>query len=489
MKTISQIHEELISKKKTVRNIVDEYLHIIMNHEKRVNINLEDEKDINAILGLFDKSKIDQQIDIAQKMIDMGNANIFTGIPVILKDNILMDDEIFSSGSKMLENYKATYDSSLVKKLKDAGAVMIARANMDEFAMGSSGENSAYNATKNPIDISRVPGGSSSGPAASVCYGAAPISFGSDTGGSVRIPADFCGIVGYKPSYGSISRYGLMAMGSSLDQIGPFTNNVEDSEFAFDLLSFYDSNDATSISQEVRDKNNKDINFKKKIGIPTFLKNKELIAGVDENKLKDFYIAVEKLKENGYDVIDVELKDVEKALAIYYIICPAEVSSNLGRYDGVRYGLRVAGENTVENFINSRTAGFGDEVRRRIMTGTYILSAGYFDAYYNKAVAAREILKKEFEKVFKDVDAIITPVAPTYPWKIGEKNDPLSVYMTDIFAVPANMIGSPSISIPIKKRAEVNENNLPAGIQILAEIYKDKKLFAIAKDIEKILQK
>jgi len=488
MKTISKIHEELISKNKTVKEIVDEYISIIMSHEKRVNKDLEEDKNINAILGFFDEKKLEEQINFAQDLINKGESNMLTGIPVILKDNILLEGEIFSSGSKMLENYKATYDSSVVKKLKEAGAILLARANMDEFAMGSSGENSAYGNTKNPIDMTRVPGGSSSGPVASVCYGGAPVSLGSDTGGSIRIPADFCGVVGYKPSYGSISRYGLMAMGSSLDQIGPFTNNVEDAEFIFDTLSFYDKNDSTSIPEEVRNENNKDVNLKKKLGIPSFLKDKNLIAGIDENKLKDFYSAVEKLKVSGYEIIDVELKDVEKALAIYYIICPAEVSSNLGRYDGVRYGLSISGENTTENFINSRTAGFGDEVRRRIMTGTYILSAGYFDAYYNKAVIAREILKEEFKKVFKEVDAILTPVAPTYPWKFGEKSDPLLMYMTDIFAVPANMIGSPAISIPTKKIEEVNENNLPSGIHILADIYKDKKLFAIAKDIEKILK-
>ena len=277
MKTLKEIHKELISKEKSVREIVNESIEIIKNHEKRVNPNLDESKDINAILGLFSQKFIDDQIEKAQKMIDEGRANLFTGVPIILKDNILVEGEILSAGSKMLENYVATYDSSVVAKIKEVGGIILARANMDEFAMGSSTENSAYGVVKNPIDTSRIPGGSSGGSAASVAYGAAPVSLGSDTGGSIRLPAAFCNLVGYKPSYGSVSRYGLMAMGSSLDQIGPFTNSVEDAEEFFDLISFHDTKDSTSLKDEFR---NKEINLKKKIGIPKLLKDENLRKGM-----------------------------------------------------------------------------------------------------------------------------------------------------------------------------------------------------------------
>lgn len=486
MKTLKEIHKELISKEKSVREIVNESIEIIKNHEKRVNPNLDESKDINAILGLFSEKFIDSQIEKAQKMIDEGRANLLTGIPIILKDNILVEGEIISAGSKMLENYIASYDSSVVAKIKEAGGVILARANMDEFAMGSSTENSAYGVVKNPIDTSRIPGGSSGGSAASVCYGAVPLSLGSDTGGSIRLPAAFCNLVGYKPSYGSVSRYGLIAMGSSLDQIGPFANSVEDAEAFFDLISFHDSKDATSLKDEFR---NIEIDLKKKIGIPKILKDENIRKGIDGEILEDFENQINKIKEAGYEVVDVDLPNIDKALAIYYVICPAEVSSNMGRYDGVRYGLSIPGKNIVENFTNSRTAGLGDEVRRRILLGTYILSAGYFDAFYNKAVIAREILKQEFQKAFMHVDAIMTPTSSIFPWKFGEKSDPLAMYLADIFTVPANIVGSPSISIPTKKRENVNENVLPIGIQLTGDILEDKKLFKIAKEIEAIIQK
>ncbi|MDQ1282124.1 MAG: aspartyl-tRNA(Asn)/glutamyl-tRNA(Gln) amidotransferase subunit [Patescibacteria group bacterium] len=486
MKTLKEIHKELISKEKSVREIVNESIEIIKSHEKRVNKDLDEAENINAILGLFSQEFIDEQVEKAQKMIDEGHANLFTGVPIILKDNILVCGEIISAGSRMLENYVATYDSSVVAKIKESGGIILARANMDEFAMGSSTENSAYGVVKNPIDTSRVPGGSSGGSAASVAYGAAPLSLGSDTGGSIRLPAAFCNLVGYKPSYGSVSRYGLMAMGSSLDQIGPFANTVEDAEAFFDLISFHDPKDATSLKDEFR---NKEINLKKKIGIPKILKDESIRKGIEKEILEDFETQILKIKSAGYEVVDVDLPNIDKALAIYYVICPAEVSSNMGRYDGVRYGLSIPGKNTVENFTNSRTAGLGDEVRRRILLGTYILSAGYFDAFYNKAVIAREILKQEFQKAFVSVDAIMTPTASIFPWKFGEKSDPLAMYLADIFTVPANIIGSPSISIPTKKRENLSENILPIGIQLTGDILEDKKLFKIAKEIEAIIQK
>lgn len=486
MKTLSQIHEELISKKKTVQDIVSESISIINQNEKKFNSSLSDEKNINAIIGIYSDKFLKEQIEKAQHMIDEGKATKLTGVPIILKDNILVKGEGASAGSKMLENYIATYDSSVVEKLKSAGAILIGHANMDEFAMGGSGEYSAFGNTKNPIDLSRVPGGSSAGSAASVSAGYVPLSLGSDTGGSIRLPAAFTNLVGFKPTYGSVSRYGLMAMGSSLDQIGPFANNVEDAEILFDAISFYDEHDATSIGEDVRIKNN-NFDIKNKIGIPKILLEEKMKNGIDGEVWKDFEKQIENFKSLGYEIVEVDIPDIDKALAIYYVICPAEVSSNMGRYDGVRYGLSVPGKNTVENFINSRTEGLGDEVRRRILLGTYILSAGYFDAYYNKAVTAREVLKMQYAKAFEKVDAIMTPTSAVLPWKFGEINDPLQMYLVDLFTVPANIIGAPAISIPTTKRNEVNENNLPKGIHIVGDLFQDKKLFKIAKDLESIL--
>ena len=486
MKTLSQIHEELISKKKTVQDIVSESISIINQNEKKFNPSLADEKNINAIIGIYSDKFLKEQIEKAQQMINEGKATKLTGVPIILKDNILVKGERASAGSKMLENYIATYDASVVEKLKVSGAILLGHANMDEFAMGGSGEYSAFGNTKNPIDTSRVPGGSSAGSAASVSAGYVPISLGSDTGGSIRLPAAFTNLVGFKPTYGSVSRYGLMAMGSSLDQIGPFANNVDDAEALFDVISFSDEHDATSIGEEIRIKNN-NFDLKKKIGIPKILSEDKMKNGIDAEVWKDFEKQIENFKSLGYEIVEVDIPDIDKALAIYYVICPAEVSSNMGRYDGVRYGLSIPGKNTVENFINSRTEGLGDEVRRRILLGTYILSAGYFDAYYNKAVTAREVLKMQYAKALEKVDAIMTPTSAVLPWKFGEINDPLQMYLVDLFTVPANIIGAPAISIPTTKRSEVNENNLPKGIHLVGDLYQDKKLFKIARDLESIL--
>lgn len=363
-------------KEKTVKEVVNECVNDIKNKDK----------EINSILRVYSNSFLNKQIENAQKMLDEGKATKLTGVPIIIKDNILVKGEIVSAGSKMLENYTATYNASVIEKLKEMGAILIGSANMDEFAMGSSGETSYFGNTKNPIDTERVPGGSSAGSAASVSNGYVPLALGSDTGGSIRLPASFTNLIGFKPTYGSVSRYGLIAMGSSLDQIGPFANTVNDAEILFDTISFFDKNDATSINEEIRNKNNfiegdSKNNFKKVIGIPKILNDEKMKKGIDPLILKDFEKQKENFKSIGYEVIEVDIPDIDKALAIYYVICPAEVSSNMGRYDGVRYGLSVPGENTIQNFTNSRSAGLGDEVRRRILLGTYILSAGYFDAY------------------------------------------------------------------------------------------------------------
>ncbi|MEA4910526.1 Glutamyl-tRNA(Gln) amidotransferase subunit A [bioreactor metagenome] len=487
MKTLKEIHQDLISKKITVRQLVDQSIETIKNNEKKFNDKVSEDKNLNAVIDFYSAAFINDQIDKAQKMIDEGKEELWTGVPILVKDNILVAGEKVSAGSKMLENYKATYDASIIEKLKEKGVILLGRTNMDEFAMGSSGETSAYGPAKNPVDLERVPGGSSAGSAASVAAKYVPLALGSDTGGSICLPSAFCNLVGFKPTYGSVSRYGLIAMGSSLDQIGTFTTNVDDAESFFDILSFFDKKDSTSIPEEKRKEIN--LNIKKKIGVPKILNKEEIKKGIDSKILEDFETQIKNFKTLGYEVKEVDIPNMDKALAIYYILCPAEVSSNMGRYDGVRYGLSVLGGNTVENFTNSRTAGLGNEVRRRILLGTYILSAGYFDAYYNKAVIAREILKAEFEKVFEEVDVVMTPTSAMLPWKFGEITNPLSMYLADLFTVPANIIGAPAISIPTTKREEVNPDNLPKAIHLIGNLFEDKKLLKISKDFEDFIQK
>jgi aspartyl-tRNA(Asn)/glutamyl-tRNA(Gln) amidotransferase subunit A len=467
MKSIKQLHEDLKSGSLTVEALVDEC-------KKTMG---DKDKNIHALLGMYSESLINSQIQKAKDMFADGTATALTGIPIVIKDNILVKGELATAASKILENYHATYDATVIKKLKEAGAILIARANMDEFAMGGSTENSAFGVTKNPHDITRVPGGSSGGSAAVVAYGGAPVSLGSDTGGSIRQPASFCGVVGLKTTYGDVSRYGVMAMGSSLDQIGPFGKTVEDVEEVYKIITGNDPFDATSLPAEKR---KHDGNFNKKIGVPTSFINRE---GMDSEVLKNFNESIDKLKNSGYSIVEIDIKNLEKSLSVYYIIMPAEVSSNLARYDGIRYGLSHPGETSIRSYFESRTAGFGPEVRRRILLGTYVLSSGYYDAYYNKANIARELLRKEFEKVFEEVDIIATPTAPTTAFKIGEKSqDPMAMYMADIFTVPVNIVGVPAISIP----SGMSKDNLPFGIQFIAPHAREDKLFTIGYDFEKL---
>lgn len=462
--TIKSLGEKLRNKSTTVRELVDSSL-----------AKIEEQKDINAVVGIYSKDFIDTQIKKAEEMFANGTVTALTGIPIIVKDNILVKGEIASAGSKILQNYKATYDATVIKKLKEAGAVLIGRANMDEFAMGSSTENSFYGVTKNSHDKTRVAGGSSGGSSAVVAYGGVTASLGTDTGGSIRQPASFCGVVGLKTTYGMVSRYGAVAMGSSLDQIGPFANNVDDVETIFNVITGCDTLDSTSLPVEKR---NYKKEIRKKIGVPFSFINRD---GVDKEVLENFNASLEKMKSLGYSIVDINMEHLEKALAVYYILMPAEVSSNLARYDGIRYGLSVAGETSIESYFNSRTEGFGKEVRRRILLGTYVLSSGYYDAYYNKANMVREMLKKEFAKVFEEVDVIATPASPVPAFKIGEKaKDPLAMYLADIFTVPVNIVGVPAISIPSGKNSE----GLPLGLQFIAPHYEENTLFTVSKDFE-----
>jgi len=465
--TIKKAHEHMKVGDFTVKELVNEYLgNISKNNEN-----------INAYLEVF--SDIDEQIEIAQKKFSEGSDSVMTGIPVAIKDNILINGKIASASSKMLENYHATYDATVIAKLKEAGAILMGRTNMDEFAMGGSTENSAYGVTKNPHDDTRVAGGSSGGGAAAVAMNGALVSLGSDTGGSIRQPASFCGIVGLKPTYGSVSRHGLMAMGSSLDQIGPMTKNIEDAEILFNFIKGHDPMDSGTLKEDTYKKIAKSGFLK--IGIPKSLLQSE---GIDKDILNNFNLTVEKLKSKGYEIIDIDLPHSSYALAVYYILMPAEVSSNMARFDGIKYGLHKDGKNLLEDYLLSRREGFGKEVRRRILLGTYVLSAGYQDAYYNKANAVRKILVEDFNKAFKHVDVIMTPTTPSPAFKIGEKSqDPLSMYLEDIFTVTANLTGMPAISVPsgyVKKE----DKNLPLGIQFTAPHGQEDFLFEVGKSIE-----
>ncbi len=397
------------------------------------------------------------------------------GIPLGIKDNILIEGRKAGAASKILEGYVATFDATVIKKLKEAGAVFVGRTNMDEFAMGGSTENSAYGPTKNPLDERRVPGGSSGGSAAAVAAHMALGSLGTDTGGSIREPAAFCGLVGLKPTYGAVSRSGLVAMGSSLDQAGPLTHTVADAELIFNTIRGKDALDSTSIDETTYPKKSAG----KRIGVPRHL----LKEGVEPDVLAAFEASLESLKQKGYEVVDIEIPSASLALAVYYVIMPAEVSSNMARFDGVRYGLSLKGASLVDDYAKTKAAGFGPEVRRRIMLGTYALSAGYYDAYYGKALAARAKLTKEFDAVLASVNVIAMPTTPCPAIKIGEKSDPLAMYLMDVFTVSANITGNPALSVPMG--TVIRETiPLPVGIQLTAAHGDEAALFTVGKDIE-----
>jgi aspartyl-tRNA(Asn)/glutamyl-tRNA(Gln) amidotransferase subunit A len=427
--------------------------------------------DVNAYLEVY--SDVLEQADRADEMIAKGEVYDLTGIPLAIKDNILYAGKVATSASKILEGFVAPYDATVMAKLKAQGAVILGRTNLDEFAMGGSTENSAFGVTKNPIDLTRVAGGSSGGSVASVAMNGALGALGSDTGGSVREPAAFCGVVGLKPTYGSVSRHGLMAMGSSLDVIGPIAKTVTDTEILFNAIKGADSMDSTSHENkpEYSGENNMSI------GVPYSIMEQD---GIDPEVRKNFTESIEKLKSLGYTIVDVDLPSIAYSLAVYYILMPAEVSSNLARFDGVKYGMHIDGKDLLEDYIKTRKSGFGPEVRRRIILGTYVLSTGYYDAYYNKANIVRQKISEEFDGVFKKVGAIITPTTPSPAFKIGEKSDPLSMYLADIFTVTANIVGIPAISIP-SGTIGTDSVSLPIGLQIMSPKGCEETLFKIGK--------
>ncbi|AQR95691.1 Asp-tRNA(Asn)/Glu-tRNA(Gln) amidotransferase subunit GatA [Clostridium saccharoperbutylacetonicum] len=442
------------------------------------------EPTVNAFLTLTCDEAITKAREIDAKIKAGEKLGRLAGIPIAIKDNICTEGVNTTCASKMLEDFVPPYDATVVKKLLAEDAIIIGKTNMDEFAMGSSNENSAFKKTLNPRDITRVPGGSSGGSAAAVAAKMAPISLGSDTGGSIRQPAAFCGVVGLKPTYGLVSRFGLIAFGSSLDQIGPFSNSVEDSAYILNIIAGTDLYDSTSF------RDLKEIDYTAtlkdgvngmKIGVP-----EEFFGeGLDEEIKASVKDSLEKLKELGAEVETFSLPIIKDGLAAYYIISSAEASTNLDRYDGIRYGYRSENYTNVDELMeNSRTEGFGPEVKRRIMLGTYALASGYYDAYYKKADSFRQKLRYDLKKTFQKYDLIVGPVSPVLPFKIGEKNsDPLAMYLADVYTINVNLAGNPAISIPAGKSKE----GLPIGIQLMGDMLSEETIFKAAYSLEQAL--
>ncbi|MFQ5841150.1 MAG: Asp-tRNA(Asn)/Glu-tRNA(Gln) amidotransferase subunit GatA [Thermodesulfobacteriota bacterium] len=403
-----------------------------------------------------------------------------TGIPLALKDILCAKSMGTTCASKILEHFRPPYDATVVRRLRESGAVFLGKVNMDEFAMGSSTENSGFGITRNPWDLNRIPGGSSGGSAAAVAADECTGSLGSDTGGSVRQPAACCGVVGLKPTYGRVSRFGLVAFASSLDQIGPITKDVTDCAILMNAISGHDANDSTSVDIEVPDYRGALINdvMGMKLGIP----KEYFVEGMDRDVERAVWEAIKLLEQWGASIEEVSLPHTEYAVATYYIICTAEASSNLARYDGVRYGHRARGyDGLIDMYAKTRAEGFGPEVKRRIMLGTYVLSAGYYDAYYRKAQQVRTLIKGDFDRAFEEYDALLTPTAPTPAFMIGEKvKDPLQMYLSDILTIPANLAGLPGISIP----CGLSGGRLPIGLQIIGKHFDEEKILRVAYTYE-----
>jgi aspartyl-tRNA(Asn)/glutamyl-tRNA(Gln) amidotransferase subunit A len=402
--------------------------------------------------------------------------NVGEGVPIAIKDNIQVKDWSVTSGSNILQGYIAPYNATVIDKMTDAGLSPFGRTNMDEFAMGSTTESSFYGKTLNPHNSDCVPGGSSGGSAAAVGAGLAIAALGSDTGGSIRQPAAFCGIVGMKPTYGRVSRYGLGAYASSLDQIGPMTQNVEDAAILYDIISGSDDKDSTNAKMDDKVTPNLNPDRKLKIAVlPKYVEN----ASQD---VKDAYAkAIEALKAQGHEIIEKEMMDAKFDISAYYITATAEATTNLARYDGIRYGNRVEGKNLEDTFIQTRSNGFGDEVKRRILLGNFVLSSGYYEAYYVKAQKTRHIIKDAYAKIFEEVDLILSPVAPTVANKFGELENPMDMYLSDIYTISVNLAGLPALSLPISKNAD----NMPVGLQLIAKAYGEQTLFDGALSLER----
>ncbi len=479
---IKELHEKLLNQETTSKKLTQEYLDRI-----------EKEKNLFSFLTVSEKLALKQAEKVDEKIKKGEKIGMIEGIPGAVKDMICIKGVRATAASHILDNYIASYDATVIERLRKAGAVFLGKTNLDEFACGSSTENSGYGPTKNPRDLERVPGGSSGGSAAAVAADQAAWALGTDTGGSIRQPASFCGVVGMKPTYGRVSRYGAIAMASSLDQIGPMAKTVEDVAIILNFIHGHDPKDATSAPSGGKDYTSFLLGkvSGKKIGIV-----KEYLEKLSKEARESAEKVIEKYKELGVEIVEIELPNAKYALPTYYIIMPSEVSSNLARYDSVRFGMRVndhketevdfdpENRTLLENYLDSRCFGFGAEIKKRIMLGTYALSSGYYDAYYRQAQKMRTLIKKDFEEAFSKVDFILTPTAPSPAWKFGEKSsDPIEMYLEDIFTVTANIAGIPGISVP-GPEIEVDGKKMPFGFQILGKWFDEEGILDAAYSYE-----
>jgi aspartyl-tRNA(Asn)/glutamyl-tRNA(Gln) amidotransferase subunit A len=464
-----EIRDAFVRGEHSAGSIVQHYLKRIAKHEK----------DIGAFLNVFEEQALSRAHELDMKRASGKSLGKLAGIPIAIKDNILVKNEIATCASKFLTNYRAPYDATVIKLLLEEDAILIGKTNMDEFAMGSSTENSALQKTRNPWNLKCTPGGSSGGSAAAVAARFCPLALGSDTGGSVRLPASFCGVVGFKPTYGRISRSGLVAYGSSLDQIGPFSNHVADAALLMEVLGRHCKNDSTSIPQRPEEYLTQFTGSVKgmKIGVPWLF-----LEGLASEPRAVFQKSIETLKERGAEIIDVDLSLLKYSIAVYYILATAEASTNLARFDGIRYGQRSPRAHTLEEVYDfSKEEGFGPEVKRRIMLGTYVLSAGYQDAYYKKAQKVRTLIMRTYKEAFLKCDLIATPVSPFAAFEIGAIKDPLQMYLEDIYTIGINLAGLPAISIP----NGFSLDGKPMGLQLIGPQKEDRRVFNAAHALEK----
>ena len=464
MASIRELHQQLINKDKTAVEITTEALERIEAVDSKVKSFLQ----VTADHALSKARQIDHKIANKEEI------GFLSGIPIGIKDNMVTSGITTTCGSKILKNFVPSYESTVTQKLQDAGAVMVGKTNLDEFAMGSSTENSGYQTTANPWDLSRVPGGSSGGSAAAVAAKECSVSIGSDTGGSIRQPAALCGVVGLKPTYGLVSRFGLVAYASSLDQVGPFARSVEDAAIVLGAIAGHDPKDSTSIKFKVPDYT-KFLKLSLK-GLTIGVIEETFMDGVEQEVSNTVQNAIDHLKTLGAKVVNVSCPSFRYGLPAYYVIAPAEASSNLARYDAVKYGLREQSDTLLDMYTNTRTEGLGAEVKRRIMLGTYTLSTGYYDAYYLKAQKVRTLIKEDFNTSFEKVDILVSPTSPTTAFKAGEKiSKPLNMYLSDLMTIPVNLAGLPGMSIP----CGFDKKGLPVGLQLIGNILEEGKLFQV----------
>lgn len=471
---IKKISEQIRKGQRSAVDLAEEHISRVDSGNDKINCYIE---------KLFERAR-EKARQIDDKVKSGENPGLLCGIPVAVKDNMVLKGTPATCGSKILKNYVSPYTATAVEKLEQQGAVIVGKTNMDEFAMGSSGENSAFGPTKNPVDLDRIPGGSSSGSAATVADKQVLGALGSDTGGSIRQPAAMCGVVGLKPTYGLVSRYGLVAFASSLDQIGPLCGNVEDAAVMLKVIAGHDSNDSTGLNVEIPDYTDE---LDKDIGDITIGIPQEYMAeGLSDEIRQRIKYTAKELEKAGCTIKEVSLPHTNYAVSTYYIVAPAEASANLARYDGMKYGYRAPdAENLYDEYTITRMEGFGPEVKRRMMIGTYALSSGYYEAYYLKAQKVRTLMKQDFEKVFKQVDVIFAPTSPTTAFKLGEKiQDPLQMYLSDIYTISSNLVGIPGINIPL----DTDSSGLPIGGQLMGPYLSESILLRVARKIEKIYE-